>query len=461
MGKTLKRVLKIVLGVIAVLMLGLVVLIALYWDSVEILKGTENLGELPQAIPEAIQATQTLRNRGEADWPCWRGINGDAKSPVTGIIKDWSKGLQQIWEVNYLCQGQGSATWSAPVIQGERLVVCGRDEGHDLIFCLNAMDGALLWQNKYAATAGSEHGAGMRATPCIDEDRVYTFGRSGDLVCWNLNDGTVAGHNNVQDEGGKAPTWGHSSSPVVSGEVVLLQGGGTARAMAYNKQSGEVIWKSGQGDAGYAPLVAITLGDTPAYLVFHGKGLCAVAADTGAALWDTPWETRYGVNATTPLIKGDQALITSGYGTGIQLLQVSDTEAKTLWTTKAISAHHTDGYILDGSVYGYSGLSMQNRGAFKCLDLANGTEKWSTNAMGWGTCTHVDGHLLCLDLKGNLFLMKPDPERFIKVTELPQALGDIKGPAWTVPIIANDRLYLRFKQRLRCYALKGQKSKSQ
>jgi outer membrane protein assembly factor BamB len=453
-GKTLKKILKIVLGVVGVLVLGLVIFIALNWDSVEILKGTEDLGEQPQAIPQAVEATQALSNRGEADWPCWRGVNGDAKSIVTGITRDWAKGLKQVWELSYLCQGQGSATWSAPVIQGDRLIVCGRDEGHDLVFCLNALDGSLLWQSQYAAATGSNHGTGMRATPCIDEDRVYTFGRGGDLLCWNLHDGSLLWHKNVQDEGGQAPTWGHSSSPLVSGETVLVQGGGTARAMAYNKMSGELIWKSGQGDAGYAPLVPISLGGKPAYLVFHGKGLAAITAHTGTALWDTPWETRYGVNATTPLVSGDQVFITSGYSTGAQMLKVSNTDAKVLWTSKAISAHHTDGYILDGFVYGYSGLSMQNKGAFKCLDLATGKEKWSTKEMGWGTCTHVDGHLLCIDLKGNLFLMKPDPGKFIKVTDLPQALGDIKGPVWTLPVIANDRLYLRFKQRLRCYALK-------
>jgi hypothetical protein len=74
--------------------------------------------------------------------------------------------------------------------------------------------------------------------------------------------------------------------------------------------------------------------------------------------------------------------------------------------------------------------------------------------MGWGTCTYVDGHLLCLDIEGNLFLMKPDPERFIKVTELSRALGDVEGPVWTLPVVANDKLFLRFKQRLVCYALK-------
>jgi outer membrane protein assembly factor BamB len=296
---------------------------------------------------------------------------------------------------------------------------------------------------------------GMRATPCIDENRVYTFGRSGDLVCWNLDDGSKLWHKNVRDEGGAEPKWGHSSSPLLYGENILIQGGGSARVIAYNKISGEVVWKSGQGDAGYAPLVPITLSDKPAFIAFHGEGLAAIAADTGAELWNTPWETSYGVNATTPLVIDDLVFITSGYKTGARLLKVSETECKILWTTKDMATHHSDGHIIDGFIYGYSGQSMQNNGAFKCLELTDGSEKWSTNEMGWGTCMYVDGHLMCLDIKGNLFLMKPDPEKFIKVTNFPRALGDVEGPVWTLPVIANDKLYLRFKQRLVCYSLKN------
>jgi hypothetical protein len=454
MGKTMKKLLKIVLAVLGVLVLLLGILVILNWDSVKILTGTGDLSDQPKEIPEIVKPAMALRDKGEADWPRWRGVDGNAKSTVTGIIKDWSNGLKQVWEVNYLCQGRASATWSSPVIQGDRLIVCGRDDSNDLVFCLNTIDGSLLWHTHYAAKAKSDHGTGMRATPCIDEDRIYTFGRSGDLVCWNLNDGTKLWHKNVRDEGGAEPKWGHSSSPLLSGEYVLVQGGGTARVIAYNKLSGEVIFKSGQGKAGYAPIVPITIGDKPAYLVFHDNGLAAVTAQTGTELWNIMWETPYGVNATTPLVSGDQIFITSGYKTGGQLLKVSDTDTKILWTTKAIAAHHSDPYILDGFIYGYSGQSMQNKGAFKCLELASGTIKWSTNEMGWGTCVHVDGHLICLDIKGNLFLMKPDPERFIKVTDLPRALGNVKGPVWTLPVITNNKLYLRFKQRLVCYSLK-------
>jgi len=454
MRKTIKTLLKIVLGITGALVLVAGVLVVYYWDSIGILRGTENLSGLQENIASPVLPLVALRESGEADWPCWRGDKGDAKSAVTGIIKDWSGGLEQVWEVNYLCQGEGSATWSAPVIRGDRVIVCGRVEGNDIVFCLNATDGTQVWRNFRDSPATSNHGCGMRATPCIDGDRVYTFGRSGDLVCWSLDDGKIVWRRNVKNRGGKEPKWGHSSSPLVVGEHVLVQGGGTARAIAYDKLSGEVVWKSGQGDAGYAPIVPVTLSDTAGYLVFHGKGLAAVTADTGMELWNAVWETPYGVNATTPLVEGDQVFITSGYKTGGRLLKVSYDDCEILWTTKSIAAHHSDGYILDGHIYGYSGLSMQNKGSFKCLELAGGAEKWSTNKMGWGTCTYVDGHLMCLDIKGNLFLMKPDPEKFVKVAELRKALGDVKGPVWTLPVIANDKLYLRCKQRLVCYSLK-------
>lgn len=119
MKKTIKTCLKILLGVVGVLVLVLAILIILNWESVDILKGTQDLGEGVQDIPEVVQTIVTLRDKGEADWPCWRGIDGEAKSKVTGIIKDWSSGLKQIWEVNYLCQGKASAAWSSPVIQGD------------------------------------------------------------------------------------------------------------------------------------------------------------------------------------------------------------------------------------------------------------------------------------------------------------------------------------------------------
>jgi outer membrane protein assembly factor BamB len=188
-------------------------------------------------------------------------------------------------------------------------------------------------------------------------------------------------------------------------------------------------------------------------LAFHGKGLAALDPENGDVLWDVPWETPYDVNASTPVTIGDNVFITSGYGTGGMLMKAGESAPEILWRSKVIAAQHSDAYAIDGYLYGYSGDSFQNKGAFKCVNLANAAEKWTTNEMGWGTCIFVDGHLLCIDIKGNLSLMRPDPDRFVKVTEMRKALGDIKGPVWTRPVAANGLLYLRFRQRLVCYDL--------
>jgi len=132
---------------------------------------------------------------------------------------------------------------------------------------------------------------------------------------------------------------------------------------------------------------------------------------------------------------------------------VEDTTVEPLWRSKVIASHHSDPVIIDGYIYGYSGQSNQNKGQFKCVKLESGEEKWSTGEIGWGTMVYVDGHLLCMDIEGNLFLVNPDPSGFKKVAELRGALGDVIHPAWTIPVIANGRLYLRYMQRLLCYDL--------
>ena len=133
------------------------------------------------------------------------------------------------------------------------------------------------------------------------------------------------------------------------------------------------------------------------------------------------------------------------------MLKTSRTGAEPLWQNETMASQHSDPFFIGGFLYGYSGDSSQNKGSFKCVDPDNGAEKWTTNDMGWGKCVFADGYLLCLDIKGNLFLMKPDPDKFVKISEFRNALGDVEGPVWTKPVLANGQLYLRFKQQLVSY----------
>ena len=445
----MKRSVKIILIVV------IIVLIALAYFGYQIYQsvlGSEPISGKQEGIPSPVSPTPPVTT-GIADWTNWRGPRFEGKSATKGIQTDWSKGLKRLWRVNYLCQNNGTASWAAPVIQGNRLIVPGRDEKNDLVFCINADTGELIWMGSYQAEAGSSHGPGSRATAFINEGRVYTFGRSGDLVCWQLEDGKMLWHKNVKDAGGAEPTWGFSTTPLVLDDKVIIQGGGSALVIAYDKLNGNLIWKSMEGEAGYAAAITMNLEDKVQLLIYHGTGLSALNPSDGKVLWTAPWATEYAVNATTPIVSGNIIFHSSGYKMGCEALQVTQDGYTVLWKNNLMEAQHSDPILIGGYIYGYSGESSRNNGQFKCIELASGKEMWSTNQIGQGTTTFVDGHLICQDIKGNIFLVKPDPTAFVKIGEIKPAIDDVKNPVWTVPVVANGKLYLRYMQQLVCYKL--------
>ncbi len=218
----MKKNIKIILVIVSI-----VLVIASYfgYQIYKMVMGSEPLTGKQETIPAKMASIPPI-TKGIADWPNWRGPNFEGKSATTGIKTDWSNGLVKLWNVNYLCQDKSTAAWSASVVQGNRLIVPGRDKKNDLVFCINADNGELIWTGSYEAKTESSHGPGSRATPFIDNDRVYTFGRSGDLVCWQLEDGKLLWRKNVKDVGGVEPSWGFSTTPLVFEDNVIVQGGG-------------------------------------------------------------------------------------------------------------------------------------------------------------------------------------------------------------------------------------------
>ena len=445
----MKKYVKIILVIVAVLV---IVVGYIGYKIYQMTQGSEDITGVREEIPVEKSLLEEI-TYGDFDWPNWSGPDLNGKSKLTGIKTDWSKGLKKLWQVDFLCQGNSTATWSTPVVQGNRLVVPGRDEKNDLVFCLNTNDGSLIWVGSYESEAGTSHGPGARATPFIDKERVYTFGRAGDLVCWNLFDGKQLWRKSVMDIGGSEPDWGLSTSPFVYENKVLVQGGGQALAVAYNKKNGDVIWKSMEGDAGYSAATKINIDGETKFLVYHAKGLSCLNSDNGKVNWTVPWETSYGVNATTPIVIGNIVFHSSGYGMGGQAIEVNNDGYKVLWKNDDFLAQHTDPVIIDGYIYGYSGESSRNKGYFTCLEMATGKEMWSTNKIGWGTMAYVDGYLICLDIKGNLFLVDPGPEEFKKIGEIKNVLKDVKHFSWTRPVVANGKLFIRYLQTLICFDL--------
>jgi len=190
----------------------------------------------------------------------------------------------------------------------------------------------------------------------------------------------------------------------------------------------------------------------------HAGGVEGFDAKTGKSLWSVPWKTPYDASAVTPTVNGSTVFISSAYGTGALALSVDGTGAKELWkkdktAKEKFASSYADPIILDGYLYGYSGGDRD--GEFKCLELKTGTEKWASKTLGYGACVYADGYLICLSTGGDLFLVAAKPEAFTKVAEFKGAVPGKPFPVWTAPVIANDKLYLRFQKQLICYDLRN------
>ena len=412
------------------------------------------LAEVPPDSIAADGAATTTAPAPSRDWPRWRGPRGDNAPVADGFPRDVSKGLTKLWATTQLCEGKNSAAWSCPAIAGEKLVVTGRSEAKDAVWCLDAGTGKEIWKKQYAAPAGQDvqYGNGPRGTPAIEGDFVYTFGCMGHLACWSMADGKQAWIKNVEDLGGKRPLWGYASSPLIMADKVIVQGGGKALVVALDKKTGEKAWTTLEGTAGYAAATTATIGGKEQLIVFAGDSVLGLDPRDGSKLWRWAWPTAFGMNCTTPVQVGDKLLICSsekdGKG-GMVLLEFGSGEPKAVWTNHEVGPAHNDPVIVDGYAYAFSGFSIDKKVAMVCVNLATGKQKWSSEELGGsGTVVKVGDQLLCLGNGGKLALVKPSPEAFDMVSQF----DAIKGfPVWTQPVIANGRLYLRFCNELICY----------
>ncbi len=367
------------------------------------------------------------------DWPQWRGPNQQGISKETGWLDRWPEGGPPVsWRANV---GLG---FSSIVVARARAFTLGHVDDADSVVCLDADTGKEVWRHSYPADLGDKFfEGGTTGTPTVDGDRVFTLGRWGDCFCFEAASGRVVWSRNVPKETGiRIPGWGYSGSPVVFRDLLILNIGDAG--LALEKSSGRIVWRSEDKDAGYStPLLFERGGDEYVWLG-SGQSYVAVHALTGREAWRVKWLTQYGVNAADPILDGDRVLLATGYGKGAALLKIGSPEPETLWKSKVLRTQMNTGVRVGEYVYGVDGDTTA-RAVLKCVEFATGIEKWSEAGIGSGGLMVADGRLVVLSDRGELIVAPAAPEGF-KPTARAQVLG---GKCWTVPVLANGRIYCR------------------
>lgn len=403
---------------------------------------------------------------GAADWPRFRGPEGNGLCAEQGLLQEWPEGGPALlWKMTGLGRGYASVS----IVDG-RIYTMGdlnRDGGESqFLLAVDLQTQQLLW----ATRVGPPHGdGGPRCTPTVHDGRVYAIGTSGDLLCAAAADGkTVWSKSFEKDFGGKMMSgWRYSESPLVDGDrLVCTPGGSRATVAALDRKTGATLWTCavpdmgdrGKDGAGYSSIMVSEGAGVRQYVQIFGRGAVGIAAADGTFLWGYNRVANNVANISNPVIKGDHVFVSTAYGTGSALLKLvkdgGGVKAEEVYFLDANTfQNHHGGVVLVGDhLYGGQG---QNAGGPTCIELLTGNIAWKEKAPAGGSAAvlYADGRLLFRYDSGPVCLLEATPDALRLKGRLEPPKGG--GPAWAHPVIVDGRLYLRHGDILACYAVKA------
>jgi outer membrane protein assembly factor BamB len=397
-----------------------------------------------------------------ANWPQWRGPERDGVSQETGLLQEWpAEGPRLVWQVTDLGDG-----FSTPAVAGNRIyLVSNKGLDNEFVQALDTSDGHQLWATTIGKVGEPDQRPsypGARSTPTVDGDRIYAMGSDGDVACLDAATGSIRWRKNVRTEfGGKPGEWAYSESPLVDGDrVVVTPGGAEATIIAFNKNSGEVVWKSaipGGDEAGYSSVVVMDAAGAKQYVQFLAKGLVGVDAETGKFLWRYE-RTAQGspANIPTPVIDDEYVYSSSGRGGGgLVRLTAKDGEfeAEEIYFDRKFPTAIGGAVLVGNHLYGTTRETMV------CVDFKTGEIKWTQErGIAPASLCYADGNLyLHGEREGDVALVEATPDEYRERGRFAPPGTPVKGQsqAWAYPVVADGRLYIHDWGTLWCYDVKA------
>jgi outer membrane protein assembly factor BamB len=387
---------------------------------------------------------------GAQDWPKWLGPNGNGISTETSIAADWPRsGPKQFWSKPV------GAGHSSPVAADGRVYVFHMTGNQDALTCFDADSGKVIWNQTYNG-GWTKNYNGTRATPTIEKDdnRIYTYGGAGHLVCRELKTGKpVWALDVLKATGSRALEWGQASSPLIVGDHIFVQSGdGGALCIAVDKKTGRPVWQSQARDkGGYAHIIHIDAGSGPQLVVFGGKALYGLDPRTGRTLWRESWQTEYDVNAATPVYRDGHLFVSSEYNHGCMMLRLDGRGARKLWEKRDIQCKFQPP-ILDGEH-----LYANSAGRIKCMSWPDGRIVWENRDRqldlgAGGSMVRVGERLITLSERGKLSLAQATPEGIRLIGQKQQF--DARE-VWSTLLLYNGRLYAKGGDEFVCLDVSG------
>jgi outer membrane protein assembly factor BamB len=389
------------------------------------------------------------------DWPQWLGPRRDGSSSAK--ITPWKEAPKVLWRVSV---GEGH---SSPIIAGGRVFVHVKvkDRDEEELLALDAGTGKEAWHAVYPRGQFTAlYGAGPRATPVVAGGRVYTYGITGILTCFDAESGKQLWQKDALKEF-RAPNllFGCACSPIVIGKNVLINVGGKgASIVAFDATAGAVAWKSQDDKASYSSPIRVVEDKVEQVVFLTGKRLLSLDPGRGMVYWDFPLVDQLFESSTTPILAGDLLLASSiTYGSvGLKLsTKGGKPAAESAWKDPRLTCYFSTPLVVDKEhafvVTGANPLLEKPAATLRCIETATGKVLWTKSPVGEYHASLIrtgDGKVLMLDDAGNLALLQPDATHYREL-----ARAKVCGKTWSHGALVDGRLYVRDEKELVCVQL--------
>lgn len=395
---------------------------------------------VPQAAPQP--------GATEPYWTDFRGPARDGHYTEQPIATNWpATGLDAIWKQPV---GAGYASF---VVAGNRAFTIEQRANQEVVAAYDVATGLELWTHGwdgyFRETLG---GDGPRATPLLAAGELYALGAEGELRRLDPDTGTMVWRVNIlEDNSASNLSWGMAASPIIVDDtVVVLPGGPNGQSVvAYDRATGIRVWSALSDQQAYSSPMLVTLGGVRQLLILSASRLMGVRPVTGEVLWELPWVTQAGINASQPIvISENRVFVSTGYGVGAAVIELRPDgdrfSVHEVWRNIRMKNQFGSSVLLDGYLYGLDGAILA------CVDAETGELQWKGGRYGYGQVVLASGHLIVLTETGDLALVRATPERHEEISRFPA----LDGKTWNYPALADGRLLVRNLREMAAFDLR-------
>ncbi len=408
--------------------------------------------------------TASCVSRAGADWPNWRGPNGNGSVSTGSFPTTWT--IENIaWK--YSMPGKGSST---PIVLNDRIYLTTPADGQDAIVALN-LQGEQMWLTPCGSESAARHrlGSSCNASPVTDGQGVFAYFRSSRLVALEL-DGSMRWSKDLAAAFGPEKLfWDQGTSPVVTDEHVILvrMHEGESWIAAFDKSTGELSWQEQrnfktppENDNGYTTPVFFKHHGKDAFLVWGADHLTAHSAADGSLLFTcegfNPEGTGLWPAIASPVLSGNLVIVPVGrddrQGQGKLHAVRLDGQGDVTATHRAWQRDDVGVFVCSPVEYAGRIYLLRPKGEIVCLDPETGSTIWAESLPRARTSYYAspiiaNGVLYAAREDGVVFAARVDG-KFEVLSE-----NALQEQIVASPVADQGRLLLRGDQHLFCVEL--------